>query len=245
MKILRFISKGLFVLSGLIMCFVSSYSQSSPSFVAIRSGLSIPVGKYYAKTLDGGSFALPGLNVTAEGAWFFHPNFGIGAAVGMNFNPVDVGNLGYEKVQADPFLEDTYIRSEPYNVGTAMGGMYVQYPLSPDWSLTAKALAGLLYVKTPYQVAEPEYFQVGPQYEVITSAKDYKFSWQAGFGVRYEITPCYALVFDTDFMYDKASFTFSTNGGTSTRTDEKIISLINTTVGVRFNLKNNNKTASQ
>ena len=117
-----------------------------------------------------------------------------------------------------------------------MGGIYYLRPLTEKLNITAKALAGLLYVKTPYMVSKPEYFQVGPAYEVITSAKDYKFSWLAGMGLSYEITPCYALVFDTDFMYRETSFLFYTGGGTSTRTDTHIISMLNATVGVRFHL---------
>jgi len=220
--------------AGIMVSQVSA--QQNLSFAAVRSGVSVPVARYSSKSLDGGSFALPGLNITAEGAWFFHPNFGAGLSAGLNMNPVDVGVLGYEKVQADPFLQDVYIHAEPYNVATLMGGIYYQRPLAEKLNLTAKALAGLLYVKTPYMVSKPQYFQVGPTYEVITSAKDYKFSWLAGVGLSYELTPCYDLVFDTDFMYRETSFLFYTGGGTSTRTDIHIISMLNATVGVRFHL---------
>lgn len=219
----------------LIVFILNASGQEKPSFVAIRSGISIPFGKYYEKTLEAGSFALPGINITTEGAWFINSKWGIGAAIGYNLNPVDVGNLGYEKVIADPFLEDVYIRSDPFTVITTMGGVYVQLPVKPKLSFTAKGLIGVLYVKTPHQLYQPEYFLVGPSYFEITSAKDMKFSWQAGFGLRYEITSCYALVFDTDLMYDHTSFNFSTANG-SIRTENRIISLINASVGVRFNL---------
>ena len=212
----------------------SLMAQDKPSFVGIRSGVSIPFGKYHATTLDGGSFTLAGFNVSAEGAWFFKPKFGIGASVGLNFHPVDVYRLGWEKVQADPFLQDVYIRSDPYKIITAMAGFYTQLPIKGKFWFTGKLLGGLLYGKTPYQLYKPEYFLTGPEYYEITSSKDYKFSWQAGIGFRYDITPCFGLVIDSEIFYDKLIFGFNTSSGI--RYDEHIISFINTTLGVRFDL---------
>jgi hypothetical protein len=209
-------------------------AQDKPSFIAIRSGVSIPYGKYHATTLDGGSFTTAGFNASAEGAWFFHPKFGIGASAGLNFHPVDVYRLGWEKVQQDPFLDDLYIRSDPYTIITAMAGFYSQLPIVKKFSFTGKLLGGLLWGKTPYQLYKPEYFLVGPPYYEITSSKDYKISWQAGIGFRYDISPCFGLVLDADIFYDKLIFGFNTALGT--RYDEHIISFINTTLGVRFDL---------
>ena len=214
--------------------FYSLQAQDKPSFVGIRSGVSIPFGKYHATTLDGGSFTQAGFNVSAEGAWFFKPKFGIGASVGLNLHPVDVYRLGWEKVQADPFLQDVYIRSNPYQIITAMAGFYTQLPIKGKFWFTGKLLGGLLYGKTPYQLYKPEYFLTGPEYYEITSSKDYKFSWQAGIGFRYDISPCFGIVMDSDIFYDKLIFGLRTLGGT--RYDEHIISFINTTLGVRFDL---------
>lgn len=221
-------------LIALILGITSIEAQDKPSFVGIRSGVSIPYGKYHATDLDGGSFTTAGFNVSAEGAWFFHPKFGVGASVGLNFHPVDVYRLGWEKVQQDLFLEDLYIRSDPYMIITAMAGFYTQLPIVKKFSFTGKLLGGLLYGRTPYQLYKPEYFLVGPPYYEITSAVDYKFSWQAGIGFRYDISPCFGLVLDTDIFYDKLVFGFNTALGT--RYDEHIISFINTTLGVRFDL---------
>lgn len=226
--------KKLAIIFGLLIFILPVSGQEKPSFFGIRSGISVPFGKYHQKSLDGGSFTLIGFNASAEGAWFFNPKFGIGASVGMNMHPVDVRLLGYEKVQNDPFLTDVYIRSNPYLIITALGGFYTQLPLIKKLSFTGKALCGLLYGETPYQLYKPEYFGAGPDYFEITPAKDWKFSWQAGIGLRYDITPCYGLVFDTDLVLDKLSFGFDTSTGV--RTDVKTISFFNTTLGVRFNL---------
>jgi hypothetical protein len=212
----------------------TSFAQKKPSFIAIRGGASLPFGKYHEKSLDGGSFTLTGFNVSAEGAWFFNPKFGVGANAGINFHPVDVGVLGWEKVLADPFLEDLYIRSDPYKIITAMAGFYTQLPIKGKFFFTGKVLGGLFWGQTPYQLYKPDYFMVGPPYFEITSATDWKFSWSAGLGFRYNITPCFGLVLDSEIFYDQLNFDFQTY--TSIRTDERIISFINTTLGIRFNL---------
>ncbi len=213
---------------------ITSFGQKKPSFIAMRGGVSIPFGKYHEKDLDGGSFTLAGFNVSAEGAWFFHPKFGVGASAGINFHPVDVGVLGWEKVQADPFLDDLYIRSDPYKIITAMAGFYAQLPIKGKFFFTGKILGGLLWGQTPYQLYKPEYFMVGPDYFEITSAVDSKFSWTAGIGFRYDISPCFGLVLDSEIYYDQLNFQFQTYS--TIRTEEKIISFVNTTLGIRFNL---------
>ena len=221
----------------LILLFIgitALWAQDKPSFVGIRSGISIPIGKYHATTLDGGSFTTVGFNVSAEGAWFFTPKFGIGASAGLNYHPVDVYRYGWAIVQEDPFLQDVWIRSDPYQIITAMAGLYTQLPIKGKFWFTGKLLGGLLHGKTPYQLYKPEYFITGPEYYEKTSAKDFKFSWQAGIGFRYDISPCFGLVFDSEIFYDKLTFGFQTGSGI--RYDEHIISFINTTLGIRFNL---------
>lgn len=218
----------------LILGSFSMQAQEKPSFVGFRSGISIPYGKYHATTLDLGSFTQTGFNVSAEGAWFFTPKFGVGASVGFNLHPVDVYRLGWEYVQEDPFLQDVTIRSDPYQIITAMAGVYTQLPIKGKFSFTGKLLGGLLYGKTPYQLFKPEYFLTGLAYYERTSSRDYKFSWQAGIGFRYDISPCFGLVLDSDIYYDKLSFGFTNYS--STYYDEHIISYITTTLGVRFNL---------
>ena len=222
-----------------MICFLSGYGQEKPSFVAVRSGISVPFGKYHQKSLDGGSFTLLGFNVSAEGAWFFNPKFGVGASVGMNLHPVDVGVLGYELVQHNLEYTDIYTRSETYKMFTAMGGAYVQLPIKSKFSFTGKALCGLLYGKTPYQIYNvtwnTELPFIPPDRHIFkTSSTNWKFSWQAGFGLRYDITPCYGLVLDTELIYDQLSFGF--DNGATTRIDVKTVSFFNTTLGVRFNL---------
>lgn len=208
--------------------------QEKTSFVGINAGVSIPYGKFRSTDLEDGSFALTGMNVNMEGAWYFLPKLGVGASVGFNLNPVDVSSLGWEKVINDPFLNDLTIRSDPYLTVTAMAGLYTKLPIYKTLYFSGKLLGGLLYGRTPYQLYKPEYFLAGPDYYEITSAQDWKFSWQAGAGLIYDVSPCIGLILEGVIMYDKLSFNFRTANGT--RTDVHTISLINTTLGVRIKL---------
>jgi opacity protein-like surface antigen len=222
------------LLGSFIMIALFVQARDKQSFVGLRSGISIPIGGYAAKELDGGSFTQAGFNVTIDGAWFFKPKFGIGGSVGLNLHPVDVVALSGERINSDPFLNNVVIRSEPYKIITAMGGVYFQLPFGNGFSFSAKLLGGLLYGKTPYQLYKPDYYLLPNNWAEITSAQDWKFSWQTGFGLRYNLSSCIDLIFDTGLFYDQLAFNFNTFSGL--RTDTKTIAFINTTVGFRINL---------
>ncbi len=207
-------------------------AQNNNSFVGFRSGISIPFGDFGLKSLDNGTFAELGFQAAAEGVWFFKPHYGIGASVGVNFHPIDVSGLGAALVQSDPFLDDVYIRSESFLTIATMAGPYIQFPLVNKFSLTGKFLVGLLYGQTPYQLFKPDFFGVDVSFYEITSARDWKFSWMAGVGLRYDISPCFGLVFDSEFMYDTLQFNFKTL--TESRTDKELFAIINLSLGIRL-----------
>lgn len=231
------------VKSNLILLLIVAFSlgtlkqvraQEKTSFLGLNAGYSIPFGKYRSTNLEDGSFALTGMNFNGEGAWFFHPKFGVGASAGFSLNPVYVSVLGWEKVQEDPFLVDLTIRSDPYLVITGMAGLYTKLPVYKKFYFSGKLLGGLLYGRTPYQLYKPQYFLQGPAYYEITSAKDWKFSWQAGAGIIYDISPSVSLILEGVVQYDQLSFNFRTANGT--KTVVHTISLVNTTLGFRINL---------
>lgn len=211
---------------------VKSLAQESRSFVGLRSGISIPFGGYQEKSLDKGNFAQSGFNVTMDGAWFFSKLLGVGLQSSLSMNPVDVASLGRARMNTDPFLNDLIIRSEPYRIFTFMPGLYAQKRFGAKWSLNGKLLGGLLYGRTPYQLYKPNYYILPNYWQDITSAQDWKFSWQAGLGFAYAVSPCIGIGFDTDVLYDKLSFDFQTSSGI--RRDEKTVAMINLTLGVRI-----------
>jgi len=205
---------------------VSSVSIAQKnSFFSVGSGVSIPVGIYGGTNYDESCFTTAGINLNVEGAWYFLPYLGLGAQVGFNLHPVDVGALGYARVQNDPFLQDVTTRSEAYQMITAGIGPYTSWRLWKDLSFHGKLLAGMIFGKTPYQVFEPTYFVVGPRYEVKTSAQDYGFILIPGIGFQYDVSPCIGLKIDSEFYYHEMIYGFNT--GSSTRYDYRTTSFIN------------------
>jgi hypothetical protein len=212
-------------------------AQTKPHFIGFNAGISIPVGAYQSQNIETGSFTTPGFSFGGDGAWFITKTVGVGIHLAWNQHPVDVGALGEARVESNPFLADTYIRSDPYVIKTAMAGVFYQKTIYKQFSITANVLGGLSEARTPYQVHEPEYFMVNIPYEIITESIDRAPSWMIGFGLRYNITPCYALVWENNFFSNPFAFTFKTSNGY--KTDNKQIAFLNTTFGVRFNLSKN------
>jgi hypothetical protein len=210
-------------------------AQQKTSFICIQAGPSFPVGKYQWKTLPEGSFTQTGFSASIEGAWFFMPWLGVGGSAGMHYHPVDVGTLGYEKVKADPFLNDMYIRSDPYRSYTLYAGTFFQFPLVQRLSLTAKALGGMIYTQSPYQLYKATFEMIGEKWYEITSAGDYEGSFLAGAGLKYELKNCIGFSLNSEFTFNTMKFNFLLGDG-SIRTDTKVVSFINLSAGVFLKL---------
>lgn len=212
-------------------------AQTKPHFIGFNAGISIPVGAYQSQNIETGGFTTPGFCFGGDGAWFFTKGLGVGIHLAWNQHPVDVGALGEARVLANPFLSDTYIRSDPYVIKTAMVGVFYQKSIYKLFSITANVLGGLSEARTPFQVHEPKYFLVNVPYEIITESTDRAPAWMIGLGLRYNITPCYALVWENTFFSNPFAFTFKTSNGY--RTDNKQIAFFNSSLGIRFNLTKN------
>jgi hypothetical protein len=214
--------------------FIFSKAQEKSSFVALRSGTSFPLGEYSSKDPDKGSFALVGFNVTLEGAWFFNRWIGIGASAGLDLHPIDASELASAKFSNDAFMTSLVVRSDPFQVLTFMAGPSTHFSLGRDVLLTGKLLCGAIQASTPYQLYKAEYFMIGPRWYEITSARDWEMSFLAGLGIRYDISGCIGVIFDTDFTYNKCEFGFVTSEGL--RTDNKKVIFLNTTLGISIAL---------
>lgn len=216
------------------LLFISAQSQERSSYIELRGGLSVPVGKYGSADLNDGCFTLPGFTVGAEGAWYFKPYFGVGGQFGYNLHPVDVSLLGYEKVLDDPFLNDLAIRSDPYQIITSAVGLFSRWNFWKKMSVQGKLLGGIMWAKTPYQLYKPEYYAVGPEYFEITSSKDSNFMGVAGLGLQYDLSPCIALKLDGEYQFSQMVFGFNT--ATGIRYDYRNIGFIVTSLGLIINL---------
>ncbi len=131
---------------------LATFGQKGTGFVSMQSGVSLPVGQFRADDLDGGGFARAGFGISASGGWYFLEWLGVGAQAALNIHPVDVGALGYEKMQSDPFLQDLYIRSDPWRTYSGYAGVVVNREVHKGFSVTGKLLGGIIYAQSPYQL---------------------------------------------------------------------------------------------
>lgn len=207
-------------------------AQHKPSFIALQAGPSFPVGKFQAKknlTEDG--FTLTGFSASLEGAWFFKPWLGVGGSGGMHYHPVDVGALGYKTVVNNPGMINVNTRSEPYRSYTMYAGLFFQFPLVQRLSFTAKALGGMIYTQTPYQLYKATYELIGEHWYEITSAGDFDGSFLVGAGLKYELKNCIGFSLNSEFTYNNMQFNFLLTDG-SLRTDKKVVAFVNLVAGI-------------
>lgn len=225
----KFFSKLIFVL-----LFISGFSniqaQQGPSYFALHAGVSVPFGKFSSYNLQESSFAMTGITASADGAWFFLPYLGVGGEFGYNQQPIDVSVLGYEKVQADPALEDLTIRSEGFQTMSAAAGAYANWNFWKSFSLTGKLLGGWTWGKTPYQLYKPKYFMVDPGWYEITSAKDNGFIVIPGIGLQYNVSPCIGVKAESELYYRNMQFGYSRFG--EVYYIDRTVSFVNITLGL-------------
>jgi len=190
-----------------------SFTQEFRSYIGMGTGVSVPVGKFASKTLNGGSFALPGLNVNVDGAWLFYKGLGAGLRATYYAHPVDVRSLGYEKVTNDPFLLDVTIRSEPYKVLTLVG--FAQYSLDilKRFYVTPRIGGGMIYGISPYQLYKAEYYLIGSRWFEITSTWDLAGYFSTGGEFCYQISGCIDLTLKVEYGYGKLKYRFLTGTG--------------------------------
>lgn len=200
----------------------------------VKSGISLPLFAYSSNNLEDGCFTLPGLSVSAATDVRLWHQLGLKIEGGFQMHSVDVGVLGWEKIQADPFLTDLFIRSDPYRIIHLVAGPDYSFQIIEKLTLDVSATAGVFFSRTPYQLYKPVYYMLGPDYYEITQAKDISFAWGAGFSLRYALTESYDISLGADYLQSDAAFLFNTSNGL--RTDRRTISYLNCTAGVVFHL---------
>jgi hypothetical protein len=219
-----------FCLLFLILTCNSLFSQSAKSFVSLRAGSSIPLGGFSSYDLNESSFAMPGIAISADGAWFFLPYLGVGAQAGFNLNPIDVSVLGYETVQADPFLVDMTIRSEAFQTYTTTAGIYGKWNFWKSLSLSGNVSVGWMWAITPYQLYKPTYFGVASKWYEKTPSKDNGFIAVPSIGLVYDFKTCIGLKADAEYYYKKLSFGFEDFNGVYY--SDRVINFLNISLGL-------------
>ncbi|MBW7848143.1 MAG: hypothetical protein H3C41_08695 [Bacteroidales bacterium] len=227
-----------FLLALVVLLFFGSgrlQGQPTEAYVAFSGGLSIPLAAYSARQLPEGCFTMPGPEVVISAGIPLWRQFGAKAMAGYYIHPVDVSALGYQKLQADPFLSDLTIRSEPYRILAFMGGPFFQLHASRKLRLQGMPVAGWFSSRSPYQLHKTSYFMPGPAFYEITTSLDRSFAWGLSALCSYPVATCYEVGLSLDYLYTKAQFRFRRPDGTE-RTDPHPISMFNIHLNLLFKL---------
>lgn len=215
-----------FFLLLLLLPSVYILAQQPRPMLHLGAGASIPLFEYKSPSLSEGCFTQSGLSVSFGASVPLFENWGIAAKAAYQLHSVDVSRLGYEKVQADPFLLDLTIRSEPYRVLSFVAGPTFTTKNVSGFRLQMAALAGYLASRSPHQIYKPTYFMTGPEYFEITTSLDRSFAWGGAALLYYSITSCYEIGVETEFLRSDAAFGFYTGTG-DLRVDKRTISMLN------------------
>jgi hypothetical protein len=205
-------------------------AQKGPNFFSLHAGTSVPFGSFSSYDLQEGSFAITGITAGADGAWYFLPYLGIGGECSFNFQPINVGVLGYEEMLNNPSIEELTIRSEAFQTISVAAGIYGDWNFWKSFSLTGKLLGGWIWAKTPYQLYKPVYFMVGTNWFEITSSKDNGFILVPGIGLQYNISHCIGVKAESELYYRKMTFGFSNYEGIYY--EHKTVSFVNISLGL-------------
>ncbi|HLN54078.1 MAG TPA: hypothetical protein VK212_10250 [Lentimicrobium sp.] len=215
----------------LIILSVNILSGKSQTIdLSLQAGISTPLLDFRSSDLSRGSFALTGFAGSIKLQCPVKGNWGAFVQSGIQLNPINVSVLGYEKVKADPFLDDLYIRSDPFKTIEITGGPTYKMQILQKLSLEAKLDAGLMMASTPYQLNKPSYFIVGPAFFEITPSTDYCFTYGGGISFIYAISPCYSIGVNSQYLQAHGKFKFIQ--GQSIRTDERNINLWNNNLSI-------------
>ncbi|NOY51263.1 MAG: hypothetical protein GXO88_11980 [Chlorobi bacterium] len=203
--------------------------------IALRSSLSMPLGKYGSNNIDGGSFTQLGLSFGADGKWFFSKKIGVGIDFNQSYHPVNASQLAKAMVAADPFLSNVNVRTESYSITTVTLGAYSSFSLNKDLRVEPKLLAGIMFGETPFQLFEPVYFLTGPDYYKITSSKDAGFAFKGGLSLKYCFNDFVAIDLNADLTYSRLKFGFNDYSGVYYK--EKDIIFLNLGIGLVINIR--------
>ncbi len=212
------------------LCGITLFAQTHRTYLELKSGLSLPILDYSSNNLETGCFTQPGFTTSLEAGMKIYKRWGVTLQSGFQLHGVDVGYLGWEKIQVDPFLEDVYIRSDPYRIIHIVGGPEFCLPLYNKFNFDLKLLGGVFFSRTPYQLYKPTYFMVGPPYYEITSSSDISFACGGGARIRYAITNCYEVSLQGEFLSSQAAFPFQT--ASTSRIENKTITILNISAGL-------------
>jgi hypothetical protein len=233
---LRFMKYLTFLIVLLHMVGIGQTENQPADMVHLRfsAGLSVPVLDYTSNDLSKGCFTQPGLALSALFDWRLRRQISIGLEASVFQHPVDVSSLGAAKVLNDPFLQDLYIRSDPYRLIGLFPRISYGFLLRDKVRLSVNGAVGPMWSRTPYQLYKPEYYATGPPYYEITESRDLSLAYGMGVEAAFYVHPYLNFLLSMDMKETRAAFGFLTASGI--RTDHRRINFFNISAGLHLTL---------
>lgn len=216
---------------------VYGQQESQPAdkvHLSLSAGLSVPVLDYSSNDLSKSCFTQPGMALTGIFDWRMYRQISLGIEASLFQHPVNVSSLGAAKVLNDPFLQDLYIRSDPYRLVGLFPRISYVFLLRKEVRLSVNGAVGPMWSRTPYQLYKPEYFLAGPPYYEITESRDLSLAYGLGVDAAFYVHPYLSFLLSVDAKETRAAFGFLTASGT--RTDHRRISMFNISAGLYLTL---------
>jgi hypothetical protein len=211
----------------------SIQAQKGPSFISIKSGLSIPYGSFYdgASTIED-AFALPGSVTAIEAAYFYSPNVGVGMLINFNTNPIDTKRMSESFDLTNKLYNAVEVEAEPYYTMAYMFGFYFNMPVKrTSISFTSNLMMGFLWARNPnYNF---KYFYRFGELNVHQPAQNRSnFALYYCIGAKAQIMEKLGLSLSADYVGSQYYFNYDRAGGSGNI--EKRFSYVGVYAGVYY-----------
>lgn len=165
-----------------------------PSFWNMTIGFSILNNElHYEQAID--LQTRNGVSIGTEGAWFFNTFLGIGGAVNIRTNALEIN--GSRFFEQHPELEDANIvESRGQGAVQFLAGPYFSYPISKRWLLGGKLLMG------HSSLSDASVQGVTPEGQEVTFFKSrglHRWNWQTGVSLSFIVNRNMGVRIFTDY----------------------------------------------
>ncbi len=155
-------------------------------------------------------FAKIGFNTTADAAFFYTENVGIGGLYSFNIHGISEDNLAEAYVKSNENYQWATAKSEQFKEHLAMGGFFFRIPVNDYMSFNVKLLAGFFYIYKPaVQVEIGLPFTSTTIYE--TNANKMNFAFYNHVGGRFKVTNELFVVADLAYTGSKFDLDYYRN----------------------------------
>jgi len=199
---------------------VANAQNQAKSFLSISSGISNPIGNFAASDIENATsgFAMPGSNFSLDGAWYFHPNIGIGGVYSTSVYQLNTNELAQRYLESFD-CDSALAKAAPYHTINFLVGPYFSLPLG-NFTIDLRILGGITTTLSPDIIGTAINQRTGPNEGSIstfvqTSSSAIAFGFQAGLGLRYSITKHLLVSLRYDYFTSKPNLTFDNIGRTN------------------------------